>query len=122
MAVTTTPLGNGFDYDITLDSTTDTTPEKNVRNGPCTLRTVELVNSDAQATYLKIYDNDGGVIVPGTTAPDFILPVAGNGTVEYEFLDGHDLVNGLTYLAAEETGDDVTTSSATLTSRIVTAA
>lgn len=121
MAVTTTPLGNGFDYDIVLDSTTDTTPEKNVRNGTCQLRSIELVNSDAQACYLKLYDNDGSALTPGTTAPDFILPVAGSGTVEYEFPDGHDLDNGLSFLAAEETGDDVTTSPATLITRVVVA-
>ena len=88
-----------------------------VFNGPVILQSVEIQNLVATGSkaYVKLYDNVTAALVPGTTAPDFIIPVpayVANPFVGKQIMqcpDGIPFENGVSVFAAQEDGDAMTT-------------
>lgn len=110
MALTTTEFSKVFQRDLTQEAAVSNTGSKNVRNGPCTLRSISLVNSNANHAYasFKAYDHDGEGWVAGTTQPDLVIPCADNDTIEVDIAEGLDLEDGLTMAASQTDGTALT--------------
>lgn len=95
---------------------------KDLRNGPATVYSLELDNSfvnDGTAgtkNWIKLYDDISTALVAGTSPPVFIIPVAlsltGDGVAEVGFElmecpDGMPFENGISILASQQGGDDM---------------
>lgn len=94
MAVSVMDMG---DTAIVYDADADEVPENDVRGGPCTVYGAYIDNSvtDASPMFLKLYDDIAPTV--GTTDPDEVIPVEGNGTGDAKTLNDGDaliLLNG----------------------------
>jgi hypothetical protein len=96
MAVSVMDMG---DMAVVYDADADEVAENDVRGGPCTVYGVAIDNSQADAApmFLKLYDNIAPTV--GTTDPDEVIPVEGNGAGDTETVNDGDafiLLNGST--------------------------
>lgn len=88
MAVTIAPLGglNG-EFRTIRDADVDSTVEKDVADGPCTIYGVNINNAaNAAISYIHFWNDANPTI--GTTAPDMVLPCNASDRVSYFFPDG----------------------------------
>lgn len=106
MALTTTEFGKIFQRDLVSETAVTNTGSKNVRNGPCTLHSLALVNSNASHAYasFKLYDHDGDGWVAGTTEPDMVIPCADNDTIDLDIAEGLDLEEAMTMAGSQTDG------------------
>lgn len=108
MAVTTTPLSSPFTNAIVFDADANEVAENNVRGGASTVFMLRIDNSaNAAASYVKLY-NDAAPTV-GTTAPDLIIPVAANASVEWVSLTGFAFATALSFACVTTGGTGGTT-------------
>jgi hypothetical protein len=103
-----------------------TTPDINVRVGPCEVRSLDLIEGDAETVYYKLYDNTGGdglsedPLAVGTTPPSHGFLAKASGTVSYEFYPPLRFAYGLSVVGSTEDGNAVTTSPADLSADLAT--
>lgn len=121
MALTTTPLGRKLQYDITQQTETESVPDINVRVDPTTLYALDIDNTSTSGTlsYVKLFDDKGDglavAVAAGNARAKIVIPVAALGTLGGAPLVGRavmntpaglSFVNGLSWLASQDGGND----------------
>lgn len=121
---TTGILGRQMTKIVDLGLTVGTNAVRDGRLGPATLYFVEgsaSIDAGATKNYIKVYDDISDAFVPGTTAPDLVIPVkltaSGGaaptsnsvGTQAMTISTGLKFDNGISMVACQEAGDTVTT-------------
>ena len=82
-----------------------------VVSGTLYIDQIRIDNSNnSSASYLKFYDiATGGSATVGTTAPDYIFPVAGSGTIEFCMQPGAYFGSGIAFACVTTPGTTGTT-------------
>lgn len=95
---------------VIRDTDADATSEADVNTGAATLYIIQIDNSanSTQAVFLKLYNATAPTI--GTTAPDFVLRVAGGATVRLAIAEGLSFPTGLSFACVTAGGTGGTTS------------
>lgn len=114
MALTTSEFTKIFNRDLSLETDPTVAGVKNIRNGPCTLYSLGMNNTNASHAFasLKVYDEDGDGWVAGTTQPVMVIPCPDNVHTDVDITEGLELTEGLTIAAATEDGTVCTTNPA----------
>lgn len=109
-AFKTTPFGGAGDGAISEEVDQVVALTEDVRNGPTSLSSMDLVNSADAVASLKIYDHTGQGYVSETTEPVLIIPIEADGASDPKLLNVEispplKLVNGLSVSASKEDGN-----------------
>ena len=108
MALTVTVSGRGTSTVIVKETALNNAGVLNVVGGSCTLYSLNATSADgSNANYIKLYD---ATTATASTAPDFIVPIASNGTVDMTVVGGLAFSTGLSLRASREAGTGGTTS------------
>ena len=95
---------------------TVTAPQKNIRNGPAALLAIWVGNTVTASgkSYVKVYDVVDDTFVAGSSAPMIGFPVRAVGTnpvagiLNIEIRGSLRFINGISVLASQEDGDEMT--------------
>lgn len=89
-----------------------------VKDGPGVLLSINVENGNAaEKNYIQFFDvATGTTVTPGTTVPDFVIPLGATGVSRITFAKGIAFANGLKYIVATTpTGGTGPTADAILT-------
>ncbi len=106
MTLTSTPLAKPMSYDIHVDPVLVATITSDIRQGACTMYGFSMTDAVGAAGWLKIFD--ALTATPGTTYPDWLIPVKASTTVACQVFRANGagvlLTSGVSYFAATVDG------------------
>ena len=111
MALTQTPPDNPFEQHIFKQTAVGTTADTFLGGQyPITLKSLNLKESSGSGVCsLKLYDSAGDGLSVGSSTPVCILKTPASGNLTYEFVEGGEFLNGLSWGGAKEDGTAATT-------------